>query len=271
MKRFVAACALVVGISLVSSAPVSAQAFTEGFETYPVGLFVPPTVNGWTDFGGSQPINISTTQAFAGTKSMRLSEGTDTIGGQTTGYGSDVYRDFLPTGVVSGGKYQFSWRQFTETGVDSIGFMYISTGRVGLGNFATGLDLRSSAAATGNAAGTNMLVVQDVGATPTLFGTAPQVFGAWSFFDVFIDLDNNMYNLSYNGSPVVTGLQWDRNPGDGVTLGGFDFWMQIGNADAVNKFVYYDNFSLVAVPEPSSMLLAPIGLAGWKLLRRRKK
>jgi hypothetical protein len=84
-----------------------------------------------------------------------------------------------------------------------------------------------------------------------------------------VNLATNTYNFSYNGNQIVTGLQWDRTPGDGVSFGGLDFWMQLGNANAVNEFVYYDDFSLVAVPEPSSLLLAPIGFAFFKLRRRR--
>src|SRR4051812_26817233 len=84
---------LAVGI-LACAAPAFGQ-IVDGFESYSAGSF---PGGGWTDFGGSQPIIVSTTQAHTGTKSMRLSEGTDTIGGTTTGYGSDVYKNFLPAG-----------------------------------------------------------------------------------------------------------------------------------------------------------------------------
>lgn len=267
MKNRASTFAIVVAAGLFSALPAQAQViFSDGFESYPVGTFVPPTVNGWTDFGGSQPITISTTQAHTGNNSVRLAEGASSGGG----YGSDLFRDFLPSGVISGGKYNFSYWQFIEPGVDTVSFMYTSTGRIGSINFQTGLDLRSSSSTAGNSAGTNLLVVQDIGGSATLM-TAPvaSVFGAWAEYSMFIDLDNNLYNLSYNGAPLINGLQWDTTPGDGVTLGGFNFWMQLGNVNNTTNFVYFDDFTLTVVPEPSAMLLTPIGALLWKWRRRK--
>src|SRR5437764_258625 len=82
-----------------------------GIESYPVGTFANPAQNGWTDFGGTQPVTISTTQAHSGTNSMRLAEG---AGGANGGYGSDVYRNFIPSGVITSGTVNFSYWQFIE-------------------------------------------------------------------------------------------------------------------------------------------------------------
>lgn len=267
MKRFVMPC-LVVATMAWAVPQASAQIiFSDGFESYAAGTL--PPQGGWTDFGGSQPITVSTTQAHTGANSMRLSEGTDTLGGTSSGYGSDVFRNFLPSGVVNSGMVNLSWWQFVEPQVDSVAFMYISTGRMPT-TFQTGLDLRTDTVGA-SGVGVGQLVVQDVGGTTPTLIAAPQtiISGAWVQHSITIDFVANLYSYNYNGATVVANAMWDTTPGDGVSLGGIDFWMQLGNANAVNNFVYYDDFSLVTVPEPSSLLLAPIGLAFWKLRRRK--
>jgi len=274
MKSFVWALALCVGVTLLAPSQSSAQVFTDGFEAYPTGTFATVPTNGWTDFGGTQPVVISTTQAHSGTKSMRLAEGANAGNPVSPGYGSDIFRNFLPAGTTTSGKYVFSYWQFVETGVDTMAFNFHSTGFINAvtgAGFQTGLDLRTASDPAGALQGGNgILAVQQVGTSNIIFGSATQIFGAWAQHNLFIDLDNNTYNYTYNGSPVVTGLQWDRDTSDGVSLGGFDFWMQFNNTNNTTNFVYYDDFSLTAVPEPTSMLLAPMGgLLFWKLRRRK--
>jgi hypothetical protein len=270
MNRFLVACAFVAGVSLLAPAPASAQVFTDGFESYAPGTL--PNVNGWTDFGGTQFNVVSTTQAHSGTQSIRQSEGTTASG--NNGYGSDLFRNFLPAGVTTTGKYSFSYWQFIEPGLDTVAFNFHSTGFITISGtgFQTGLDLRTNSN-TGGATGpgSTILAVQQVGASNLIFGSTAQIYGSWVQHSLDIDLDNNLYTYKYNGNLVVGGQPWDRDLTDGVSLGGFNFWVQVGNANNITNFVYYDDFSLTAVPEPSSMLLAPLGIAGWKLLRRRKK
>src|SRR5689334_22879646 len=105
--------------ALAATGTASAQ-FSDGFETYAPGVL--PPQGGWVDFGGSQPVTVSTTRAHSGTRSMRLSEGTDTLGGTSTGYGSDVYKNFAPAGTITTGWWQFSYWQFIDQGVDSVAF-----------------------------------------------------------------------------------------------------------------------------------------------------
>lgn len=263
-QRLTLSAVLVLTVLLGATAPVSAATiFSDGFESYAAGTL--PPQGGWTDFGGSQPVTVSTAQAHSGTRSMRLSEGTDTLGGQSTGYGSDVYRNF-PGTPISGKVVNFSYWQFIENSVDSVALMYISTGSMP-NNFQTGLDLRAGTL-NGNNSGPNMFVVQDVADTPTLIAQQPVVKGRWVEYNMTIDLIANKFNMSYDGANILSGAQWDTTPGDGITFGGIDFWMQLGNANGVNAFVYYDDFSLVEVPEPSALVLAPLGLALLKLRRR---
>ncbi len=257
---------LFLAIAILANASMAFGQFTDGFETYAVGTL--PPQGGWIDFGGSQPVNVSTAQAHSGTKSMQLLEGTDTLGGTSTGYGSDVYKNFAPAGTLNTGTYEFSYWQFIESDVDSVAFMYISSGRMPT-TFQTGLDLRADTFG-GSGVGTGMLVVQDVAGVPTLVAApAALALGSWAQHLMTINLNANTYSYSYNGTSLVPSAQWDRTPGDGVTLGGIDFWMQLGNANAVNKSVYYDDFSFRAVPEPASAVMALLGCLGLAAFRRR--
>jgi hypothetical protein len=43
-----------------------------------------------------------------------------------------------------------------------------------------------------------------------------------------------------------------------------------GNSTSPNDVVYLDNLQVVGVPEPSTMALAGLGMAGWLVIRRRK-
>lgn len=258
MKAFTLAGTLVVAAMLSGSTPVSAQIFSDGFESYPVGNFT--SLGRWNDFGGAEPLSISTAQAHSGTRSLRLGE-------STGNYGSDVYLNFQ-NAPINGKIVNLSYWQFIESSVDTIGFMYISTGAMPSA-FQTGLDLRAGATSAGNVFGANMLTVQDISATPTLMASRPNITGRWVEYNLTIDLVANKFDMLYDGASVLTGAQWDTTPGDGVTLGGIDFWMQLGNANGINNSVYYDDFRLVEVPEPSALVLAPIGLLLLKFRRRR--
>lgn len=255
-----------LALAVLANAPLAFGQFSDGFESYAVGNL--PPQGGWIDFGGSQPITVSTAQAHTGTKSMRLSEGTDTLGGTSSGYGSDVYKNFAAVGTISTGRYEFSYWQFMEQAVDSVAFNYITTGRLPT-TFETGLDLRGDPI-NGSGVGANLAIVaQDVGGTLTLIGSAPLVVGRWVEHKVDVNLATNLYTYSYDGNAIVTGQQWDRTPGNGVTLGGINFWMQLGNTDGVNSAVYYDDFNLRLVPEPAMGLFAALGGLALAAFRRR--
>lgn len=263
LKHLARGGVLVVAAMLAAPAPVSAQPFNDGFESYPVGSFT--SQGGWEDFGGFILPSVSTLQAHSGTKSLRLSEGT----GSGNGYGADVWRNFSASPII-GKVLNFSYWQFIEGSVDTIAFMYISTGSMP-GTFQTGLDLRAGATSAGNVFGPSMLVVQDIAGNPTLMAApVAKVTGRWVEYNMTIDLVANTYNLLYDGASIVSGLQWDTTPGDGVTFGGIDFWNQLGNANGINDAVFYDDFRLVEVPEPSALMLAPLGLLLLKLRRRRQ-
>lgn len=249
----------------VAAVAVPAQAnWFDGFESYALGNL--PPQGGWTDFGGTQPIVVSNTQAHSGTQSMRLSEGTGVVGG-SGGYGSDVYLN-IPGSVFNSGQHTLSYWQYVDPGVDSVSFMYISTGSMP-NNFQTGLDLRMDLP-NFYGFGSSLLIVQDIGGQPTLVANpVPAVTGRWVEHRMDVDLTANLYNYTFDGVTRVSNAQWDTTPGDGVNLGGINFWMQLGNTDGVNRFVYFDDFSLVTIPEPTiGLLMVLVGVACSALRRR---
>lgn len=253
---------LVVGMAVVSSAPATAQViFSDGFESYASGSNLDGQ-GGWVNFGSSTLTTVSSTQAQSGINSMRLEEGPN----PPDGYGSDVYRNFGP--LITSGIVNFSFAQFVETGVDTAGNLFVSTQAMPT-TFQPGVWIMTASGPGGTpAAGTNVIVTR--GATDAPLGTVPQVFGAWANHSLTVNLDANTFDYTYNGSPVVTGGVWDTVTTDGVSFGGMNFWMQFGNLNGVNNFMYFDNFSLTVVPEPSSMALAGLGLAGATWWRRKK-
>src|SRR5262245_61288036 len=131
MARSMLLCAAVAAAFFMVSAPANAQViFSDGFETYAAGSNINGQ-GGWNDFGGSQLTTVSSTRAHTGANSMRLSEGTDTIGGTTTGYGSDVYRNFAANPLTAAdftGIFNYSYWQFINAPVNSVAFMFMSTG-----------------------------------------------------------------------------------------------------------------------------------------------
>jgi hypothetical protein len=255
-------CVFALCVGGLAMAPAALGQFNDGFETYGLGTL--PPQGGWTDFGGTQAVTVSNVQAHSGTKSMRLLEG---AGGANNGYGSDVFKNFFPGGPATTGAYNLTYWQFMETGMDTVSFMYLTTGSLPT-TFATGLDLRADPHG-GSGVGAGMLVVQDT-PNPTLQVPAISlVTGRWVEHSIDIDLGANTYTYRYDGVARVTNGTWDTTPGNGVALGGLNFWVQVGNANGTTQAVYFDDFSLTAIPSPASAALLVIpGVLGARRRRR---
>lgn len=248
--------ASLVGLAVMSIVPSAFAQWSDGFESYAVGIL--PPQGGWTDFGGTQTINVSGTQVHSGTKSMRLREGTTA----NDGYGSDVFYNFNGGVPITAGTWNFSWWQFMQG--DTVSFMFVTTG-VLPATFNTGLDLRADPSNVFGL-GNSLLAVQADPNAPDLKGSAPIVQNRWVEHSITVNLDANKYDYSYDGAALVTNGVWTYS--GTPALGGFNFWMQLHNTDTLLTFTYFDDFNLVLVPAPGAAGL--LGLGGLLMARRRR-
>ncbi len=227
------------GLALAGSAHA---AVSIDFESYTVG-----DINGqgpWVDFGGSLLTNVSTAQAFSGTKSLELqSDGTN--------YGSDVYIVNLDGAPITSGKWSLSFQTFLPTGFDSHVALYQSQGAM-----PATFELGAFPVIQGN----NGVIVNGASSTPL-------VFNAWTKFEMTIDLDADTLEISYGGTSFHSGV-WDTDAPGAPSIGGLNWW-QAGPNPSAGISAYIDDISLTQVPEPSSAAL--LGLGGLALMFRRRK
>lgn len=85
----------------------------------------------------------------------------------------------------------------------------------------------------------------------------------WVKISNIIDLDLNTLSSYYNDSLISSGT-FTRNYGDPLEIATLDLFTNGGIA-------YYDNINLTQVPEPETLLLLSLGLAGIAFTTRRKK
>ena len=83
----------------------------------------------------------------------------------------------------------------------------------------------------------------------------------WRFRELFYILAWRDVSVRYK--QTVLGVAWALGAGSAVALGAVDLFADTGSA------VYYDNFNLSVVPEPSVLALLGIGLVSVAGLRRR--
>lgn len=252
--------ARLAGLAVLSIAPSALAQWSDGFEAYAVGTL--PPQGGWTDFGGTQPIAVSTTQAHTGTKSMRLREGT----AANTGYGSDIFIN-PPGTILSTGEWTLSWWHYSTGDCDD--FMFVSTGAMP-GTFNEGLFIYYDVA-NRFIANTPPVLMAVQGAN--IIGTGTLVQNVWAEHRIEINLYDNKMDYFFNGAQIVNDAAWDATlgPGPGATLGGFNFWKQFqpaAGANATQDFTFYDDFNLALVPAPGSAAL--LGLGGLLMARRRR-
>lgn len=254
---------LVCGLSGFSHAAI----WTDNFDSYAAGNFTSLS-GGWTEFAGAaEPVAISTDVAHSGNHSLKLIEGPSS----GNGYGSDVFVNF-PT-LLTSGQYQFRFWQFVETGFDSTSDLFITEGLLP-GAFDTGLDIATDG---GNIFGGGQAIIPWQYTTTAAFippttTLAAIQFGQWAEHVVNINLDADTFSYTYNGATVVANAPWNITAA-APALAGMNIWVgnEVGsNADNVVQAIYYDDFSLTAVPEPSAGLLVAIGCAAVGMRRRKR-
>lgn len=231
--------------------------WTDDFESYSVG-----DINGqslWVDFGGTLTSDVSTDQARSGSNSLKLTlNPVDPNPIDLPGYGSDVYLDFAEP--ISSGVWELSYWMYLPSEFNGVAYSFFSEGAVGEGDFNFGMQLLADADPR-----SDIFSYFDGENAPI----TDLVKDQWVEVSAKIDFDTNQLELSYNGALFVSG-PWDPDSGAdataGTSLAGMDLWVEAGTVGSV----YYDDFSLTQVPEPSSTSLFLLGLSGMLLRSRRR-
>jgi len=235
----IASVLAIVGTAAFASTANAATIYEESFETYSLGDS--NGQGGWVDFGGTRLTNVVNTISSGGTQSLEFLT--------NPGYGSDTTLDL--GSPITSGQLTLSYDIFQPTGYDGQAHVYLSRGATLTGNFDAGLDL------VGN--GTTGLF--GAGGTDT-----PLLLDQWVSVVVNIDLDADTAVATYGGTEIFNGA-WLNGGTSPQVFQGMNAWTTGG--EALSSF-NIDNMVLTStIPEPSSLALLGLGLAGSVIRRRR--
>jgi len=226
---------LVLGFASVLAAAGVNAAVTDDFESYAVGSNIHGQ-GGWKGWDNTASAGATISDAFAasGTKSVNITGGSDLVRefvGVTSGVWSLTVKQFIPS-TSSGTSYFILMNKYKDLGAAA--------------------DYNWSAQIQHNMASGYL--------TNDLTGvSAALVKNAWVDYRFDIDLDQGRVSEYYNNQLLGTRLWQD---GGVNALAAIDLYAN--NAGPI----YYDNFSLTQVPEPTTAALLGLGLAAF-LFRRR--
>jgi hypothetical protein len=232
---------LTIAFVLLLSASAQAQLWTEDFDSYANGQMLDGTADdgGWKGWDSSPAAGAPVTNAM----SLSAPNSVDITGA------SDLVHEFN----VAGGAGTFTAWQYiplsTEPQRGTTYFILLNMYNDG-GPYSWSTQLAFNL--------DSGLLNDDMVAGDE---NVPIVFNQWVPIRVEFDLVNDLQSIYYNGS-LVTSDPWTHG----------DLTAQLA-LEAVDLFansadnVYYDNMA-VTIPEPSTLLLAGLGLLA--LLRRRK-
>lgn len=183
----------------------------------------------------------------------------NTLDGWTVGGGNMTFAGFSSTLGVTDGSYSLGLG--APTGAPNYGIQLSSSATTALT-----LDLASAS-------------------TVTLDVYVPAGdFGSLLKFDLLVSQKNGLGGVSLDGSAfsesaTIGGektLTWTIPPAVQTTLAAFptkatSLVFEIGGGSTSSSdMVYLDNLQVVGVPEPSTLALTGLGMAGWLMIRRRK-
>lgn len=233
----------ILGAAAMMVPPASGQLFDD-FDSYAVGSNVHGN-NGWKGWDNVPAAGATVDNAFSSSapNSIAIEGASDLIN---------------TMGNPTSGMWRLTAEQYIPSGFNGTTFFILQNTYNDGGPYNWSVELSFSA--DGN-------ITDDFGAP------AGQVVGQWLAdqwvqIQVDIDLDGDTVNQYYNGALLGAADQaWANRPGSGgagvAAIGAIDLF-----ANGSSR-VFYDNVSLVAIPEPATGLIGLWGLLLAGALRRR--
>jgi hypothetical protein len=248
-KRFSALC-MFASILAMTATGVMGASVTDNFDSYTAGVVI-PAGNGWVGWGGQEYANgiVTAGPANSAPNSLAVVGGAGTDQCLEFGYGAKtgLWTFSTMTYVPSAGKAGETYFNLMNT-FDQVNSVYEwSTVEIHWMMNPAQVDLVDKVYMSSNA----------VGALDIAYDT-------WVEVSADIDLTNDTVEVFYGGVSLGAST-WAY---DGEEVHGIDV-MDIFPISDDASVMYYDDISLVQVPEPATMSLLALG--GLALLRRRRK
>lgn len=216
---------------LAAVIPATAADWSDNFDSYTTGSI--SGKGGWEGWAGTPAVagTVSTANSFSAPNSLRLVAGNDTVRpftGITSGLWTFSLKQYLPS-TSSGSTWTIFLNQYPNNLNWSVQVLSdLSAGLIGVFD------------SNGNQQGATLNLVKD----------------QWVDMRFEINLNANSVSSFYNNTLIGT-MPWQTG---GINqLQALDLYPDEGAATAQVGPVYYDNLSLTAVPEPSSLALLLIG------------
>jgi hypothetical protein len=252
-KCFSAMCMLAAILAMTATG-VMGESVTDNFDSYDAGVVI-PAGNGWIGWGGQEHANgiVSDAQANSGPNSLAVIGGVGTDQALEFGYGE------------KGGLWTFSTMTYVPS-TSTFGEQYF--------NLMNTFDQVNNVYEWSTVEIYWMMDEDEVDLVDKVYmisnavGALDIVYDEWVEVRADINLDDNTVEVFYGGDLLSASTGASTWAYGGEEVHGIDV-MDIFPMSDDASVMYYDDISLVQIPEPATMSLLALG--GLALLRRRRK